>query len=289
MAKSYSATFQTALSATVNALVTCWKISLENGTVLGFTDSDRPLTIEGVTYAPDGGFQPSDIDRDLDFSPNQISLKSYFSQQLPLALFTSGRLRDAEVFVFRVDPYNLPSSLSATPLQYDPLIRGRLGKITLTDVGFTAEVSGLQERLGTRQGWVTSPTCRFRFCDSNCGLNIANFTDTITVASGSGRQSFTSTASYPNNRYLGGTLTWQTGANSGLSTSVVYSGGNVFRLLDPAYATIQAGDTATVTRNCGKTLSDCWGFGNGQRFGGEPGIPGGDSVAIKYSSDPNVG
>jgi len=288
--KPYSATFLATLQAPVNILATCWQIILADATAIAFTDFDRPLAIGGLTYQPSGGFQPSDVDRDLDFSPNQISVKSYFSSQLPVELFTSGRLRDASVFIFRVDPYNLPASLTATPLEFDPLLRGRIGKVTLTDMGYTAEVVGLQSGLNSKQGWVTSETCRFQFCDSNCGLNIATYTDTITVATVSSRAAFTITGGgFPDNRYTGGRLIWQTGDNVGIENICTYSNGATIRLLDNAYASIQPGDTATITRNCGKALADCWSFGNGLRFGGEPAIPGGDAVAISYNSDPNIG
>ncbi len=283
--KSYSTTFRATLNAATNTLATCWKITLPDDTAIAFTDFDRPLAIDGVTYQPEGGFQPSDIDRDLDFSPNQISVKSYFSQQLPVELFTSGQLRDASVFVFRVDPYNLPATLSDDPLTFDPLIRGAIGKITLTDQGYTAEVIGLQNRLATKQGWVTSSTCRNRFCDDLCGLDIANFTDTIAVASVSNQAAIAVTSSFADNFYTGGTLIWQTGGNIGIQNICTYSNGSTIRLLDPAPNPIQSGDTATITRACGKSIADCWRYGNGLRFNAEPGLPGADTISTSYNSD----
>jgi uncharacterized phage protein (TIGR02218 family) len=93
------------------------------------------------------------------------------------------------------------------------------------------------------------------------------------------------TSSFADNFYTGGTLIWQTGANAGIENIAVYSNGSTIRLLDPAPNPIQAGDTATITRACGKSIADCWRYGNGLRFGGEPAIPGGDAVAIAYNSD----
>lgn len=278
--KSYSSTFTTTLNSEVNALVTCWQITFADETVVGLTDGDRPITIEGVTYSPVGGFKPSDVNRDLAMSANQVTLQSYFSDSITENDLISGRFSDAGVFVFRVDPYHPPSSLSATPLEYDPGIRGRIGKITVTDQTFQIEVKGLADRLSTKQGWVTSANCRNRFCDARCGLDIADYTDSITVTGPDGNQFFTSNLSFSDNFYTEGRLTWLTGDNTGRSSTVIYSNGSNIRLFDPMPYPIQVGDTASIQRGCDKTFRTCRSiFGNGLNFNGEPGLPGTDAVA----------
>jgi uncharacterized phage protein (TIGR02218 family) len=173
--KNYSETFLAALNAEVNALVTCWQWELGNGSIFGFTDSDRAIEINGVTYQPDGGFKPSDIDRGLGTEPNSMQMQSYFSQTLPESVLTSGQVREARVFAFRVDPYNLPSSLNDNPLTFDPLIRGRIDKLTLTDQTYQATLAGLKDGLSKKTGYVVQNTCRNEFCDPICGLNIASY------------------------------------------------------------------------------------------------------------------
>lgn len=278
--KIYSPPFTTTLSSEVNALITCWQITFADETTVGLTDSDRPITIDGVTYSPVGGFRPSDINRDLAMTANQVTLQSYFSDSITEDDLISGRLYDARVFVFRVDPFNPPSSLSATPLEYDPGIRGRIGKITITDQIFQIEVKGLADRLSTKQGWVTSADCRNRFCDSRCGLDIADYTDSITVVVPRGNQYFSSDRTFGESYYTEGLLTWQDGNNEGRSSTVIYSNGSDIRILDPMPFSIQAGDTAQIQRGCDKTYRTCGDvFGNGVRFNGEPGLPGTDAVA----------
>lgn len=278
--KTYSSTFTTTLNSEVNALVTCWQITFADETVVGLTDGDRPITIEGVTYSPVGGFKPSDVNRDLAMSANQVTLQSYFSDSITENDLISGRLYDASVFVFRADPFNPPSSLSAIPLEYDPGIRGRIGKITVTDQTFQIEVKGLADRLSTKQGWVTSANCRNRFCDTLCGLNIASYTDTLQVSAPNNPQLFTSNTARADNYYLGGKLTWTTGANTGRVTTVIYSNGSNIRMFDPMPDTIAIGDQCTVQRGCDKTFRTCREiFGNGTNFNGELGLPGTDAVA----------
>jgi uncharacterized phage protein (TIGR02218 family) len=281
MAKTYSAAFSQAINSEIYQLATCWRFTRKDGTILGFTDADFPLEIEGVTYWPQSGFLASDIDRDLSLQSNQISLKSFFSDQITEADLIQGRLDYGRVFVFRVDPRNLPADLSSDPLSFEPGVDGEIGQITLTDQGFVIEVRGLEERLSGNNGWVTQATCRNQFCDSLCGLNIASFTLTVTVNSAIDIYAFTGSFSQPyNNYFLGGELTWLTGANAGESSTVIYSNGQNIRTLNRFSNPISAGDTASVERGCNKTFQTCREvFGNGVNFNGEPGLIGEDALS----------
>ncbi len=273
--KTYAAAFQSALSAPTSFLCTCWLITLASGQKIGFTDFDRPIAIDDVTYQPAGGFKPSDVDRGLEFQANQVTLQSFFSAQLPESLFASGQLRDARVFVFRVDPANLPDSLSDRPLAYDPLIRGRLGALTLTDQTYEAAVQGLQAALESRQGWVVSPTCRNRFCDGLCGLDIEDWTDSVTVIDVVNPQLIAIDRSFREGYYTGSRLIWQTGNNIGLEATITYSSASQVRLLVAPPNAIAIGDTLQVERASDKSFASCVSsFGNGARFNGEPGLPG---------------
>jgi uncharacterized phage protein (TIGR02218 family) len=274
--KSYSSTFLATLNAQTKFLAYCWQLTLNDGTILGFTDFDRPLTIAGVVYQPDGGFRPSDFDRDLNNSADQITLQSYFSSQLPESVITSGQLRGARVFIFQVDPLNLPSSLDDNPLTYNPLSRGTIEQVTRTDQSFQATAQGLKSRLSNRQGWVMSPTCRNQFCDQLCGLNISSYTDTVEIsAPGSNNYSFTSNLSFSDNYYTGGKIIFIDGTNQGFETTVTYSNGSNIRCLDAPPNPLQTGYHATVQRACDKTFETCVAkFGNGTKFNGEVGLPG---------------
>ena len=40
----------------------CWKVSLRDGVIMGFTEHDEPLTFGGVTYLAASGFHASEND-----------------------------------------------------------------------------------------------------------------------------------------------------------------------------------------------------------------------------------
>jgi uncharacterized phage protein (TIGR02218 family) len=277
--KSYTNEFQAYLSQSANYLPCCWRITRADGVVVGLTEFDRPLIIDGITYQADGGILPSDVDRGLETQANQVTLVSYFSDSIPEADIVRGAFDNARVFVFRVNPYALPDSFDS-PYQYEPLVSGRLGRFTLTDLGYTVEARGLQDALQTKQGEVTSKTCRNQFCDSVCGLNIASYTETATVDTVSNSRFFTTNLSRGDNYFLGGKLTWLTGDNAGQTGEVIYSNGTTIRLLNPPPFPIVSGDTADIERACDKTFTTCRTiFGNGVNFQGEPGLPGQDELS----------
>lgn len=279
--KTYTSEFQTYLSLAANYLPCCWRVTRTDGVVVGLTEFDRPLTINGVTYEAAGGVMPSDVDRGLETQANQVSLVGYFSDSITEADIRRGAYDNARVFVFRVNPYALPTNFNS-PYQYEPLVSGRLGRFTLTDLGYTVEARGLQDALQTKQGEVTSKTCRNQFCDSICGLNIATFTEGVAVSQVLDNKTFLTGQSKPNNYYLGGKLTWTSGPNAGQVGDVIYSNGETIRLLNPPPNPPGVGHTANVERACDKTFTTCRTvFGNGANFQGEPGLPGQDELATR--------
>jgi uncharacterized phage protein (TIGR02218 family) len=286
MVKIYSPAFATAIANPVNAIANCCLITRRDGEKFGGTDWDRPIVIPGgwICY-PDGGFNPSDTDSDLSFQPKQISLESYYAG-ITEADLASGQFDFAKVRVIRVDPYNLPSSLTATPLEYDPVLNGSFGKLTLRHRSYLAETQSLIKLLATKTGWSMQKGCRNGFCDDLCTLNISTFTDTRSVASTGNPQSFESSASFPLSYYLGGKLVWLTGGNAGRETTIVYSSGTNLRLLDRMPEAIAIGDTFTVERACDKSRYTCeHEFNNSQNFNGEHDIPQSDSYLSNGATD----
>lgn len=274
--KTYSSSFAAYLAQPLAYLPTCWKITRQDGTVVGLTDFDQPLEIEGVTYHSAGGFTPSDIDRQLGTTAAQISLQSYFSDAISEVDIVRGAYDNAAVHVFRVNPYELPTSLTATPYQYDPLVSGRLGRFTLTDQTYTVEARGLQDQLNKSQGPVTSKRCRNEFCDSICGLNIATYTETHAITEIVSPNQIRIPSS--NTLYVGAKLTWLTGANTGGQTVVIQHASGILTLFNPPL-TPAVGDTIQIIWNCDKTFSTCvQRFGNGVNFQGEPTLPGQDKI-----------
>src|SRR5437899_10458628 len=70
-----SITMKNALAAPTGTFCTCWKVTLTNSTVLGFTDHDRALTVAGVTYESMTGYYRTDIAGADDLSVDNLEVQ----------------------------------------------------------------------------------------------------------------------------------------------------------------------------------------------------------------------
>jgi uncharacterized phage protein (TIGR02218 family) len=59
--KTLPAGLQAHLDGGVTTLAWCWKVTRSDATVMGFTDHDRDLVFDGVTFAAATGFTASEV------------------------------------------------------------------------------------------------------------------------------------------------------------------------------------------------------------------------------------
>jgi uncharacterized phage protein (TIGR02218 family) len=276
--KSLASSLLSALSAEVRTVTRCLKITRRDGEIFAFTEFDRDLTIDGLTYRSREGLTPSAIAFDLDFQANNFEFTGLISDDgiaesdLRLGLFDYARVN-----LFLVNYLDLPSSLTATPPKHLALPVRVMGKVSHTEGDFTAELLGLSGFLAGRSGWSTSRTCRYDLGDSFCGVDVASFKQTLTVNNSIEPLSFFATSTPSGDRYTGGKITFLSGNNEGLTVGVIKQNGNRFYLPAPLPFPVTNGDTFDAFPNCQKRLEDCRSFNNRANFGGEDEIPGLDA------------
>jgi uncharacterized phage protein (TIGR02218 family) len=74
-----------------------------------------------------------------------------------------------------------------------------------------------------------------------------------------------------------GRLRWIGGANSGIESAILASGGAQLRLQEPPPFAIAAGDLVEIRQGCNKSFATCGTrFANAENFRGEPHLPGMD-------------
>jgi uncharacterized phage protein (TIGR02218 family) len=127
-----------------------------------------------------------------------------------------------------------------------------------------------------------TPSCDAAFCDTRCGLDVGDFTDSLTVTSVTDRAQFAASAlASATGLYDNGLVTWLTGENAGRSMEVkvhTNSGGAQITLALPMFSDIAVGDTADIVAGCAKTRTACEAFSNIVNFRGFPDLPGTDRV-----------
>lgn len=119
------------------------------------------------------------------------------------------------------------------------------------------------------------PTCPYTLYSAGCGLNIASFTSYGTIQSIiAGTYYFDTTLNFPESYYNGGGIEFLTGALTGVSAPIKYSGSTDFILLIPLNVAPAIGDTFRVYPGCSKISAECNSkFGNFYKNRSTPFIP----------------
>ena len=155
----------TALGTTT--LAHCWRVTLQNGTVLGFTDHDQPLTVGGVVYEAGTGFLPSAVQTQSRLAVDNQSMQGFLDSESIVPDDLAAGLWDfAEILVFAVNWRNVAQGT-------DIKERGRLGEVSLQRGTFTAELRGLTNAYSQTIADVYQPGCRAQLGDARCGVDLS--------------------------------------------------------------------------------------------------------------------
>jgi uncharacterized phage protein (TIGR02218 family) len=204
--KTISSGMSSHLSEEVTTLCTCWKIVRTDGQVFGFTDHDRDLVFNGVTYEAETGYNRTAIRSDASMSVDNLDVTGFLeSDRITENDLRNGLFDFASVFIFVLNWKDLT-------MQEVKLRRGWFGEVTLNDNGtFETEIRGLHQALSI--GFMESyqPECRADFCDARCKLNYADYVRTAFALHPTGRDQFyISTGSYtPNDASVGAHRYWK--------------------------------------------------------------------------------
>lgn len=258
------------------SLATCWRVTLQNNQVYGFTDHDRNLTVNGVLYEAGTGFLPSAIETQSRLAVDNQNMQGFLnSDSIAADDLAAGVWDYAEVLVFMVNWRNVSQGI-------DIKERGRLGEVSLQRGTFTAEFRGLANAYSQAVNEVYQAGCRAQLGDSRCGVNLASFTVTGTLSAvSSDGLTFTDAARTEAAGYFdGGKITMLSGASEGLSMEIKANVVGSFTLQLQLPRGVAAGDMYSMHAGCSKRFDeDCVArFGNGVNFRGEPHVPGMDQL-----------
>ena len=171
--RDLSPDLQNHLSQTATTLCWLWRIARSDDTVLGFTDHDRNLEIDGINYEASSGLTPSEVDRRLGFSIDNGAVQGALtSEKISPEDIASGFYENAIIESFRVNWKDTSQIVKVS--------RGRLGSIRQKGEAFEAEWTGESVLLDRSVGRVFSTLCDAEFGDSRCGLYANDFPDGMT-------------------------------------------------------------------------------------------------------------
>lgn len=272
--KTLSPDLAAQLAGGVTTLATCWRIARADGTVLGFTDHDRPLTYGGVTHEAASGFSASEATARADLSVGGLEVDGALSSDVLTAADIEAGLYDgARVEIDLVD--------WSDPTRRLHLRSGVVGEITRLDGAFRAEIRSLAHRLDEARGRLFQHRCDADLGDARCGVTVSAHTAVVTHAADRRRLRVSGLDAYAEGLFDRGRVTFTSGACRGHTSEIkvhrVDAGTVEIELWRSQSEAIAIGDALTVTMGCDRRFETCRDrFHNAAAFRGFPHIPGND-------------
>lgn len=256
-----------------------WVLTRRDGVVLGFTDHDRALIVEGVRCSPTTGMEGGALSQTTGLSVDNAVVSGALSGAgLASEDLRAGRWDGAEVVVYRVD--------WTDPVHAAVAFRGSLGEISEADGRFDAELRGLAEVLNVPRGRVFHPRCDAVFGDARCGLRVEDGHTVevgVTSVKEGGRTIRVPRGVLAPHRFERGVATFLDGAAAGCSAAIKSDRPDgamrALTLWVPPRVAVVAGDRVALIVGCDKTMATCRDrFANVLNFRGFPHLPGSDWI-----------
>lgn len=280
--KTLNSAMVDALGAEAARLCFCWKVTRKDALVQGFTDHNRDLTFDGVTFLASDGIETTTISQSLGLSVDNLNLNGAISStSLNETDLEDGLYDDAEVMLYLVDWSNVSTRMVVA--------RGSVGEVKRFETAFSTEFRSMAHRLNQKSGRTYQRYCDANLGDARCGKNLASSTFTLAVGTVTAADerllSVTGAEAYTDGWFDRGLLTVLTGSAAGLIIEVKEHAGVGIELWTTPSSQIMAGDTVKIVAGCDKSYSTCKAkFSNGVNFRGFPYIPGNDILTWVASS-----
>lgn len=230
--KNISNELQEHLQQDVTSMATCWKVTRRDEVVMGFTDHDQSLQIDGVCYWAASGFTPSSVMSSSALNVDDLDVQGLLDDEaITREDILAGLYDYAEISVFMVNYEDVSQGVLL-------LRTGWLGEVRLQHDQFVAEVRGLTQHLSQTIGALYAPACRAKLGDARCKVEMDDYTVSGVVSAVSSQSLFTDGLRSEGPGYFAyGTVRFTSGANAGFSMEIKeYSGGNFVLALPMPYA-----------------------------------------------------
>jgi uncharacterized phage protein (TIGR02218 family) len=279
--RAIDAELQARLDQGTTRLCRCWLVKRRDGVTFGFTDHDRDLGFDGVTYRASTGMDASALQSATGLSVDNAQAVGALSDAgVTEDDVRAGRYDRAEIWHWLVD-WERPDLRVL-------LFKGSFGEIRRSDGAFEVELRGLAEALNAPVGRSILRTCDRTLGDGKCRFDVdrARFSGEGTVGAGSAGAVILASGvgSFADGWFTQGTISWLSGENAGQAGAVKAdrkdaSGTRRIALWQAPGRPLVSGDRFRIVAGCDKRAETCRKkFDNLLNFRGFPLIPGDDWV-----------
>ena len=259
-----------------------WLIRRSDGIVLGFTDHDCTLTVDGIACEPLTGLNSSEASTVLGLSVAGGEVEGVLS---------SVKISDTDIEQGRYDDASIEAYLVnwSEPGQHMLLRRWTAGKIIRSGSRFVMELKGAAAAFDAVRGRRVLRHCDANLGDTRCGVNVNDpryFAESAVLTADGLSLTVTGLDGFASDWFSGGMLNWTGGANIGRSMRVVAHAGSVLNLAEPPVLPVAQGDAFRIIAGCDKSFATCKAkFDNGLNFRGFPHLPGNDAAYAYVNGD----
>ncbi|NBB98094.1 MAG: DUF2163 domain-containing protein [Alphaproteobacteria bacterium] len=279
------------LATGTTTIARAWALTRADGASLGFTDHDRDLGFEGVTFRADAGLTARALEQVTGLAvDNSEAVGALRDAGLTESDIMAGRYDGAELTIWEVNWENTA--------ERRVLFRGSLGEITRTGDAFRAELRGLSEALNQQGGRVYHAACSAVLGDGACRFDTSAPGFSAAVALTDQAEDvliFAGLDTFAPGWFTHGRITALSGAAEGLVGLIRLdrAEGALRRitLWDSLRVPLAPGDMFRLEAGCDKQAETCrTKFANFLNFRGFPHIPGEDWLtAYPKTGQPNTG
>lgn len=279
------------LAQGVTTVCRAWAILRKDGVPFGFTDHDRALAFEGITFKADTGLSAVALAQATGLSVDNTEA---------LGALSDAAVRDDEIEAGRFDGAEVRAWLVnwANPDERLLQFRGSIGEIQREGGAFRAELRGLTEALNRPLGRVYQAPCTAVLGDSACRFDtsLPGYSQTLEVGAVTGGRVFewAGLPGFDAEWFQRGRLEVLSGAAAGLWGMIKVDQGTQPRrieLWEALKAEVAPGDRVRIIAGCDRRFETCQAkFNNLLNYQGFPDIPGEDwMMAVPKQSGVNGG
>lgn len=277
------------LDCDVTTLCHCWKLTRTDGTVSGFTDHDRTLTVAATVFEPESGLAPTEARQSLGLAPDAIDVAGALTTDL---------IKDEDIEAGLYDRAEVETYLVnwRDPSMFMTIRQAVIGKISRADGKFVAELESHIRSHDQPNGRYFRKSCDAELGDAKCAFDLTQpgyeGSGSVAAIVADNIVEVLGLDGFANGWFSNGRITWTNGQNIDQLTAVITheaSGGYVSLTLDVRQCAKPAvGDQFTITAGCDKRFSTCKSkFSNALNFRGFPHLPGNDA-AYAYAREGEI-
>lgn len=266
------------LKTGVTTVCRAWTVTRRDGVVLGFTDHDRDLAFDGITFRASTGLTARALEQSTGLAVDNAEA---------IGALSDTSIREADIAAGLYDGAGVRSWLVnwADVSERRQTFKGSIGEIERQGPGFRAELRGLAEALNQPKAVVYQKPCAAVLGDKRCKVETLepgmSLETTLVAVEGGTVLTCPAAPVFPMGWFARGRVTVLDGAGRGAVGIVKrdrdVAGQRVIDLWEMLSAGLAPGDRVRVEPGCDKRLQTCRDkFDNLPNFRGFPDIPGED-------------